>query len=76
MVQSIKDLRKRKDILLIDDASSERYANDQDFAKSVDKLYVEFSKHIEELDAKRNKEFANQLAFTSHLAKEVNLCPK
>ena len=55
MVQSIKDLRKRKDILLIDDASSERYANDQDFAKSVNKLYAGFSKHIEELDAKRNK---------------------
>lgn len=55
MVQSVEDFRKRKDILLIDDASSERYANDQDFAKSVDKLYVEFSKHIEELDAKRNK---------------------
>ena len=55
MVQSIKDLRKRKDILLIDDVSSERYASDQDFAKSVDKLYVEFNKHIKELDARRNK---------------------
>lgn len=55
MVQSIKDLRKRKDILLIDDVSSERYATDQDFAKRVDKLYVEFNKRIEELDAKRNK---------------------
>ena len=55
MVQSIEDLRKRKDILLIDDASSERYANDQDFAKRIDKLYAEFSKHIEELDARRNK---------------------
>ena len=55
MVQSVEDLRKRKDILLIDDVSSERYANDQDFAKRVDKLYVKFSKHIEELDARRNK---------------------
>lgn len=55
MVQSIEDLRKRKDILLIDDVSSERYANDQDFAKRVDELYVEFRKHIKELDAKRNK---------------------
>ena len=55
MVQDIEVLREKKDILLIDDASSERYAIDQDFAKRVDKLYVEFSKHIEELDAKRNK---------------------
>ena len=60
MVQSIEDLRKRKDILLIDDissddVSSERYAIDKDFAKRVDELYVEFCKRIEELDAKQNK---------------------
>ncbi len=55
MVQSIKDLRKRKDILLIDDVSSEYYANDPDFAKQVNELAAEFSKHIKELDAKRNK---------------------
>ncbi len=55
MVQSIEDLRKRKDILLIDDVSSERYANDQDFAKQVDELAAEFRKHMKELDAKRNK---------------------
>ena len=55
MEQSIEDLRKRKDRFLLDDTVSERYATDQDFAKRVDELYVEFRKHIEELDAKRNK---------------------
>ena len=55
MVQSSEDLRKRKDIFLIDDVATERYAIDKDFAKRVDELYVEFRKHIEELDAKRNK---------------------
>ncbi len=55
MEQSIEDLRKRKDSFLIDDTVSERYATDQDFAKRVDELYVEFCKRIEELDAKRNK---------------------
>ena len=55
MEQSIEDLREKKDTFLIDDTISERYAADQDFAKRVDKLYVEFKKRIEELDAKRNK---------------------
>lgn len=55
MVQSIEVLREKKDTFLIDDTISERYATDQDFAKSVDELYVEFRKHIEELDAKQNK---------------------
>lgn len=56
MVQSIEVLREKKDdTFLIDDTVSERYATDQDFAKSVDELYVEFRKHIKELDAKQNK---------------------
>lgn len=55
MVQDIEVLREKKDTFLIDDTSSERYATDQDFAKRVDELYVEFCKRIEELDAKRNK---------------------
>ena len=55
MEQSIEDLREKKDTLLIDDTVSERYATDQDFAKSVDELYVEFCKYVDELDAKRNK---------------------
>lgn len=55
MVQSIEALREKKDTFLIDDTISERYAIDKDFAKRVDELYVEFRKHIEELDAKQNK---------------------
>lgn len=55
MVQDIEALREKKDTFLIDDTASERYATDQDFAKSVNELYVELRKHIEELDAKRNK---------------------
>ncbi len=55
MVQDIEVLREKEDTFLIDDTISERYATDQDFAKRVDELYIEFCKRIEELDAKQNK---------------------